>query len=139
MKNMVCIDCGKPLVDIFRAKRCKSCANKITSSGRVFSKDRKNNITKGKLKRKNGVRKQSAGYVEIYSPNHPNKHKNNGVLEHRLVMENHLERYLHLEERVHHINGIKNDNRIDNLMLFPSEKAHQHFHRRQETHYSRRN
>lgn len=36
-------------------------------------------------------------------------------------------RFLTKEEVVHHINGIRSDNRIKNLMLFPNASAHQKF------------
>lgn len=58
-----------------------------------------------------------SGYAYVWSPNHPNKTSSQRVAEHRLVMEKHLGRYLTKNEEVHHINGIKDDNRIKNLEL----------------------
>jgi len=77
-----------------------------------------------------GKMMDSYGYVLIYSPGHPHPRMMNGtkyVLEHRLVMEKHLGRYLTKDEVVHHINEIRDDNRIENLELM-SRKKHQSYH-----------
>ncbi|KKK60550.1 hypothetical protein LCGC14_3023240 [marine sediment metagenome] len=73
---------------------------------------------------KGGRAYHSGGYILVHAPEHPHKHHGNYIFEHRLVMEQHLGRYLEPDERVHHINGIRDDNRLENLKLFSSDAEH---------------
>lgn len=57
------------------------------------------------------------GYVLIYAPAHPRSRRNNYVLEHVLVAEQKLGRRLQPEEIVHHLNGIRDDNRPENISV----------------------
>lgn len=69
-----------------------------------------------------------SGYMWRLVYNHPHAHTIGGktahlpgvgyILEHRYVMEQKLGRYLLPEERVHHRNGRRDDNREDNLELW---------------------
>lgn len=59
-----------------------------------------------------------AGYALVYTPDHPKRNAHNRIMEHRLVMEKEIGRYLESNENVHHKNGIRSDNRIENLELW---------------------
>ena len=71
------------------------------------------------------------GYILIKNTDHPYKGKNGYVLEHRLVMEEFLGRYLLPEEVIHH-EGEKDDNRIEMLMLFENDSKHKIYHDEQK-------
>lgn len=74
---------------------------------------------------------RSDKYIQIYKPDHPFSSKEGYVMEHRLVMEQKIGRYLTKEEIVHHVNKTRTDNHPDNLRIMsPREHATLHLNER---------
>ena len=115
-----CIGCGKERwVALLKngdtkTKRCHSCAAKYYKLG-VNTRGVNNVNWKG------GRRVDAKGYiaVKVYPDDffYPMATSWGYIQEHRLVMAKHLGRCLNRFEVVHHKNGIKYDNRIENLEL----------------------
>ncbi len=96
-----------------------------------ISRNRKNKCLGSDNPRWNGGKRHTErGYIWVMDKNHPKETYDGYVYEHRKIMEKDLDRYLYDEEVVHHINGDKSDNRIENLMLFENHREHWRFHNR---------
>ena len=68
---------------------------------------------------KGGKRLLQNGYIEVTLPqNHPLRLKGKRyIAEHRLVIETYIKRHLSPSEFIHHLNGLKTDNRLENLAI----------------------
>lgn len=74
---------------------------------------------------KGGRITEKTGYISIWKPEHPNAkggRNKSYVLEHRMVMSDFLGRALLRTEQVHHRNGDRADNRIENLELWSTSQ-----------------
>lgn len=77
-----------------------------------------------------GITRHSAGYIYEFAPSHPSVahrlRKHRYVLQHRLVLEAKLGRYLEPYEDAHHINEVKDDNRPENIELMDRREHRSH-------------
>lgn len=96
--------------------------------GKVLSEDTKMKISQShKCAGVGHKKKRSDGYIAIYFPDHPKSTKDGYIMEHDLIMECLIGRYLKDDEVVHHKNKIRDDNRKENLQLMTfSEHARLH-------------
>ena len=98
----------------------------VTEEGRrKISEDHKGS---GSVLWKGGKTKTFYGYVLILNHEHHLSNKQGYVKRCILVMEQKIGRMLIRGEIVHHINEVKDDDRPENLMLFPNESEHQKHH-----------
>jgi len=111
-------------------KKCDNCGKEYKGRGKMFCSKKCSALDGWKVGRlkgltgflgekspfwKGGVSFRN-GYVFIKIGEHKY------VGEHRLVMEKHLGRKLEKWEDIHHINGVKDDNRLENLKIVIKKK-----------------
>lgn len=77
---------------------------------------------------KGGKRKTTKGYIQVLMPNHPRADSSGYVMEHIAVWEEKTGINVPHNCCIHHLNGDKSDNRIENLCLMDFG-AHTIFHR----------
>ena len=128
---VVCPDCSSgrwrykhSITEPGFTRLCNNCSNRDKE---LFSGDKNPNWRGGKSLTHSGYVRVFIGYDSpYYSMVKPvAKNRRGGyVLEHRLVMAKYLGRPLKSDEVLHHINGIKIDNRIENLRLYEGQNKH---------------
>ncbi len=78
-----------------------------------------------------GGRGTTNGYAVLLRPEHPRAGSKGYVYEHILIAEQALGKYLPGGAVVHHVNGIKTDNKPSNLVICPDQAYHLLLHQRQ--------
>lgn len=125
--TVTCPVCGKTVGMVRQAIYCsKKCFDNSPEKKHTCSINGKS--LKGKAKREYH---SSWGYRYLFLPKHTMADQHGYVAEHRLIMSIHLGRNLKSDEIVHHVNGNKTDNRIENLEIV-NHKEHclKHKHQR---------
>lgn len=149
-----CVNCGKLFVKTgkdtssywikkrFCSISCSSIFNKVGYHflGKKFTKQHVENLSKNNARHwlgkhgenssgwKGGVIEDGRGYILIWEPEHP-KNRKGYILQHRSIMEKKIGRYLLENEVVHHINRIRNDNRVENLIVMTNSE-HTRYHQK---------
>lgn len=128
-----CPDCGfARWIETIQLKRhqgrCNKCAGKAkTGKPNYLLRGVNNGSWKG------GRLLLKSGYIRVpmypedplvKMARHDAKDSHYYILEHRLVMGRHLGHCLEPWEVVHHLNGNRSDNRLENLELLPSQVEH---------------
>ncbi len=120
-----CAECAREILPWSRHRRCPGCrAKNLCQCGQpkmvksaTCSTCRKSG-GESNANWRGGRTTHKRGYVMVWVPEHPRGTRSNYVFEHILVMEVSIGRSLIGGESVHHRNGVRSDNRMENLELW---------------------
>ena len=114
----------------------------MRNKGRKFSPEFGRKISEAKSSNFNGMngygkpkKRCTDGYIMVHVPKHPHAMKDGYVMLHTVLMERHIGRYLNENEVVHHINHIRDDNRLENLRLMDK---HEHMSMHMKERYAQK-
>lgn len=136
MIRSACVDCGT----VCQGQRCIRCHRAVRAAPatkhclgcgrRVGPTSNRCRRCAGLLRR--GLRAHHSGYLRSFSPEHPLSHRDGYVLEHRRVL---FDAGVEIPSgwHVHHRNGDKHDNRLENLQVLSPSRHSQHHAAKAET------
>ena len=102
---------------------CPTCGKPIFHTSKACTKH-KRHLPSGPTHPawKGGKRKTKGGYIQMYQREHPRASKDGRVYEHIVVWEEAHGKPVPKGWIIHHLNGVRDDNLITNLVAMPDKK-----------------
>lgn len=125
-----CLVCGSKVT---RAKaticsiECRSKHLAVIHKGKQLNTGRTHFLKGVRPSHYKGYQYTEKGYIIVHKPDWLTSNKRGYIREHRYVMEQYLGRSLEKHEDVHHLNHIRTDNRLENLVVL-SHSEHSRLH-----------